>query len=148
MSMIPPELKYTKSHEWVRDDGDGTVTLDEVKERRGDLFASFDENEDGKLTPEEFAVHDQMRDAIRLRQDNGLQAFLYFQSFELWNPSAEKYFSGDIARGRGGGALAACLGNRCGDGRFAARTLPRRLRRLAALGRAVGMGHLGDADLR
>ena len=46
-------------------DGDGTVTLDEVRERRGDLFASFDENEDGKLTPEEFAVHDQMREAMQ-----------------------------------------------------------------------------------
>jgi len=27
MSTIPSELKYTKSHEWVRDNGDGTVTI-------------------------------------------------------------------------------------------------------------------------
>jgi glycine cleavage system H protein len=27
MSDIPEELKYTKSHEWVRDEGDGTVTV-------------------------------------------------------------------------------------------------------------------------
>ncbi|GMR08700.1 MAG: glycine cleavage system protein GcvH [Gammaproteobacteria bacterium] len=24
---VPEELKYTKSHEWVRDEGDGTVTI-------------------------------------------------------------------------------------------------------------------------
>ena len=27
MSEIPSELKYTKSHEWVRSEEDGTVTL-------------------------------------------------------------------------------------------------------------------------
>ena len=27
MSNTPSDLKYTKSHEWVRDNGDGTVTL-------------------------------------------------------------------------------------------------------------------------
>ncbi|HCQ64967.1 MAG TPA: calcium-binding protein, partial [Rhodobacteraceae bacterium] len=45
-------------------DGDGKVTLDEVLERRGDLFMSFDDNEDGQLTAAEFANHDQMRDAM------------------------------------------------------------------------------------
>ena len=44
-----------------------------------------------------------------------------------------------------GGAVAAGVGNRCGDGGFAAGPLPRRLRPLAAIGRAVGVGHLGDA---
>ena len=48
---------------WDYDD-DGKVTLAEVLERRGDLFVSFDDNEDGDLTPEEFANHDQMRDAM------------------------------------------------------------------------------------
>ena len=47
-----------------------------------------------------------------------------------------------------GGAVAAGVGNRCGDGGFAAGPLPRRLRRLAAVGRPVGVGHLGDADRR
>ena len=51
--------------------------------------------------------YDRMRDAIRLRQKNGLQAFLYFQSFELWDQYSEKYFAGDIARGRSGSGLAA-----------------------------------------
>ncbi len=27
MSNIPADLKYTESHEWVRDNGDGTVTV-------------------------------------------------------------------------------------------------------------------------
>lgn len=40
MSNIPAELKYTKSHEWVRDNGDGTVTVgitDHAQELLGDL---------------------------------------------------------------------------------------------------------------
>lgn len=40
MSNIPTELKYTKSHEWVRDEGDGMVTVgisDHAQEALGDL---------------------------------------------------------------------------------------------------------------
>ncbi|MEB4591726.1 glycine cleavage system protein GcvH [Candidatus Thiothrix sp. Deng01] len=40
MSSIPSDLKYTKSHEWVRDNGDGTVTVgitDHAQELLGDL---------------------------------------------------------------------------------------------------------------
>ena len=40
MSEVPKELKYTKSHEWVRDDGDGMVTVgitDHAQELLGDL---------------------------------------------------------------------------------------------------------------
>ncbi len=40
MSNVPAELKYTKSHEWVRDNGDGTVTVgitDHAQEQLGDL---------------------------------------------------------------------------------------------------------------
>ena len=40
MSEIPSELKYTKSHEWVRNDDDGTVTVgitDHAQELLGDL---------------------------------------------------------------------------------------------------------------
>lgn len=40
MSEIPSELKYTKSHEWVRDEDDGTVTVgitDHAQELLGDL---------------------------------------------------------------------------------------------------------------
>ncbi len=40
MSDIPSELLYTKSHEWVRDDGDGNVTIgitDHAQELLGDL---------------------------------------------------------------------------------------------------------------
>lgn len=40
MSNIPSNLKYTQSHEWVRDDGDGEVTIgitDHAQELLGDL---------------------------------------------------------------------------------------------------------------
>jgi glycine cleavage system H protein len=40
MSNIPGNLKYTQSHEWVRDEGDGSVTIgitDHAQELLGDL---------------------------------------------------------------------------------------------------------------
>lgn len=40
MSEVRTELKYTKSHEWVRDESDGTVTVgitDHAQELLGDL---------------------------------------------------------------------------------------------------------------
>jgi glycine cleavage system H protein len=40
MSNLPSELKYTKSHEWIRDEGDGSVTIgitDHAQEQLGDL---------------------------------------------------------------------------------------------------------------
>ena len=40
MSEAPEDLKYSKSHEWVRDNGDGTVTVgitDHAQEQLGDL---------------------------------------------------------------------------------------------------------------
>lgn len=40
MSNIPADLKYVKSHEWVRDNGDGTVTIgitDHAQHALGDL---------------------------------------------------------------------------------------------------------------
>lgn len=40
MSNVPSDLKYTKSHEWVKDNGDGTVTVgitDHAQELLGDM---------------------------------------------------------------------------------------------------------------
>ena len=40
MSNIPAELKYVASHEWIRDEGDGTVTIgitDFAQEQLGDV---------------------------------------------------------------------------------------------------------------
>ena len=40
MSAVPAELRYTTSHEWVRDNGDGTVTVgitDHAQEALGDI---------------------------------------------------------------------------------------------------------------
>jgi len=40
MSNVPADLKYTNDHEWVRDNGDGTVSIgitDHAQELLGDL---------------------------------------------------------------------------------------------------------------
>ncbi|KAA6185826.1 glycine cleavage system protein GcvH [Thiohalocapsa marina] len=40
MSNIPADLKYTDSHEWIKDNGDGTATIgitDHAQEALGDL---------------------------------------------------------------------------------------------------------------
>lgn len=42
-------------------DSDGKVTLAEVTERRGDVFTSFDADEDGILSPAEYDLFDQAR---------------------------------------------------------------------------------------
>lgn len=41
---------------------DGAVTLDEVRERRSDVFAAFDANEDGYINAEEREAMTEMRD--------------------------------------------------------------------------------------
>ncbi len=43
------------------ENGDGKVTLAEATERRGDVFATFDENEDGYLSAEEYSMFDEAR---------------------------------------------------------------------------------------
>ncbi|MBK1724338.1 glycine cleavage system protein GcvH [Thiocystis violacea] len=40
MSEVPAELRYTKTHEWVKDNGDGTLTVgitDHAQEALGDI---------------------------------------------------------------------------------------------------------------
>jgi len=40
MSVVPADLRYTKTHEWVKDNGDGTVTVgitDHAQEALGDI---------------------------------------------------------------------------------------------------------------
>jgi glycine cleavage system H protein len=40
MSDVPADLRYTKTHEWVKDNGDGTVTVgitDHAQEALGDI---------------------------------------------------------------------------------------------------------------
>ena len=44
-------------------DGDGTVTAEEAAERRGDLFVTFDSDEDGFLDGEEYGQFDAARQA-------------------------------------------------------------------------------------
>lgn len=42
-------------------DGDAIVSFEEVQTRRGDLFTTFDANEDGQLSAEEFLAIDETR---------------------------------------------------------------------------------------
>ena len=42
-------------------DKDGRVTADEARERRSDVFASFDANDDGYLDAEEYVLFDEAR---------------------------------------------------------------------------------------
>ena len=42
-------------------DGDGAVTLAEAQERRGDVFSSFDSDEDGQLSAAEYVLFDEAR---------------------------------------------------------------------------------------
>jgi glycine cleavage system H protein len=48
MSDVPADLRYTKSHEWVKDNGDGTVTVgitDHAQEALGDIvFVEIPDN--------------------------------------------------------------------------------------------------------
>lgn len=41
-------------------DGNGSVSLEEVQARRGDLFTTFDADEDGKLSPAEMTAFGEM----------------------------------------------------------------------------------------
>jgi glycine cleavage system H protein len=60
MSNIPATLKYTESHEWVQDNGDGTVTIgitDHAQEALGDVvFVELPEIGRELALEEEFGV--------------------------------------------------------------------------------------------
>lgn len=51
-------------------DADGAVTLAEATSRRGDIFLTFDADEDGRLSVEEYALFDEARaqDQAQVRQ--------------------------------------------------------------------------------
>lgn len=67
MSNIPTELKYTKTHEWARDEGDGTVTVgitDHAQEQLGDLvFVDLPEEGDGVQAGDDCAVVESVKAA-------------------------------------------------------------------------------------
>lgn len=44
-------------------DANGTVTLDELQTRRGEVFTTFDSNEDGFIDAEEYVMFDEARAA-------------------------------------------------------------------------------------
>jgi glycine cleavage system H protein len=67
MSNIPDDLKYTKSHEWVRDEGDGVVSIgisDHAQELLGDLvFVELPETGASLTAGDECAVVESVKAA-------------------------------------------------------------------------------------
>jgi len=67
MSNVPSDLKYAKSHEWVRDEGDGVVTVgitDHAQELLGDLvFVDLPEVGAGVQADAECAVVESVKAA-------------------------------------------------------------------------------------
>lgn len=67
MTAIPAELKYAESHEWVRDNGDGTVTVgitDHAQGQLGDIvFVELPEADRAVAAGEEFAVIESVKAA-------------------------------------------------------------------------------------
>ena len=67
MSNIPSELKYTKTHEWARDEGDGTITVgitDHAQEQLGDLvFVDLPEEGDSVEAGDDCAVVESVKAA-------------------------------------------------------------------------------------
>jgi Ca2+-binding EF-hand superfamily protein len=54
-------------------DADGSVSLAEATEKRGDIFLTFDADEDGSLSAEEYVMFDEARfnDQAQMRQGKG-----------------------------------------------------------------------------
>ena len=67
MSNVPNELKYTKSHEWVRTEADGSVTIgitDHAQALLGDMvFIELPETEANYTTGDECAVVESVKAA-------------------------------------------------------------------------------------
>jgi len=70
MSNIPTELKYVASHEWIRDEGDGTVTIgvtDFAQESLGDVvFVELPVVGNDYSAEEEFGVIESVKAASDL----------------------------------------------------------------------------------
>ena len=67
MSTIPSELKYATSHEWVRNEGDGTVTIGITEHAQGLLgdmvFVELPEVGDEVSTGDDVAVAESVKAA-------------------------------------------------------------------------------------
>ena len=67
MSNIPSELKYAASHEWVRNEGDGTVTVgitDHAQDLLGDMvFVELPDVDDEVSTGDDICVAESVKAA-------------------------------------------------------------------------------------
>ena len=70
MSNIPEDLLYTKDHEWLRDNGDGTATIgitDHAQDSLGDItFVELPEPGDALAVAEAFGVVESVKAASDL----------------------------------------------------------------------------------
>ena len=70
MSTIPANLRYTESHEWILDNGDGTVTIgitDHAQEALGDVvFVDLPEVGSALTKGDEFGVIESVKAASDL----------------------------------------------------------------------------------
>ena len=86
MSAIPSNLRYTKSHEWVLDNGDGTVTLgitDHAQQALGDVvFVELPEVGQELASGEEFGVIESVKAASDLYAPVGGEVVAVNESLE------------------------------------------------------------------
>ncbi|SDK84991.1 glycine cleavage system H protein [Franzmannia pantelleriensis] len=86
MSAIPSNLRYTKSHEWVLDNGDGTVTLgitDHAQQALGDVvFVELPEVGQELASGEEFGVIESVKAASDLYAPLGGEVVAVNESLE------------------------------------------------------------------
>ncbi|CBV42411.1 glycine cleavage system protein GcvH [Halomonas elongata] len=70
MSSIPPNLRYAESHEWIQDNGDGTVTIgitDHAQQSLGDVvFVELPEVGASLAKGDEFGVVESVKAASDL----------------------------------------------------------------------------------
>lgn len=66
LSPLPGLAQETPGSHFVENwdlDGNGSVSPEEITERRGDIFVMFDQDEDGMLSAEEYVLFDETRAA-------------------------------------------------------------------------------------
>ena len=77
MSNTPAELKYVSSHEWIRDEGDGTLTIgitDHAQDALGDVvFVELPETGESFATGDDMGVVESVKAASDIYAPIGLE---------------------------------------------------------------------------
>ena len=87
MSNIPSELKYATSHEWVRDEGDGTFTVgitEHAQELLGDMvFVELPEVGDEVDAGEDCAVAESVKAASDIYAQSAVKSLQSTKSLKI-----------------------------------------------------------------